>query len=110
VGSGGETWTLKPEIRSMCKFQECNLMDSLRTTGLGKFDIIFCRNVLIYFDDPSKEKVVQNLANCLVDDGYLLLGHSENVYSQRHLIKPDKTHSAAIAYVKAPPGTPKYDV
>jgi chemotaxis protein methyltransferase CheR len=110
VGPGGETWTLKPEIRNMCKFQECNLMDGLRTTGLGKFDIIFCRNVLIYFDDPSKEKVVQNLANCLVDDGYLLLGHSENVYSQRHLIKPDKTHSAAIAYVKAPPGTPKYDV
>lgn len=110
TGATGETWTLKPEIKSMCRFTECNLMDSMRTGNLGKFDVIFCRNVLIYFDEPSKEKVVQNLANCMADDGYLLLGHSENVYSQRHIIKPDKTHAAAIAYVKAPPGTPKYSV
>jgi chemotaxis protein methyltransferase CheR len=106
----GESWTLKPEIRNLAKFQEGNLMDASRCGALGKFDFIFCRNVLIYFDEPSKEKAVQNLANNLLDDGFILLGHSENVYSQRHIIRPDKTHTAAIAYQKAPPGTPKYNI
>lgn len=109
-GMGSESWALKPDIKQMCKFQEGNLMDSLRTGALGKFDIIFCRNVLIYFDEESKEKVVKNLAANLADDGFILLGHSENVYGQRHIIKPDKSHSSAIAYNKAPPGTPKYNV
>jgi chemotaxis protein methyltransferase CheR len=109
-GPQGETWTLKPEIKSMCRFQECNLIDSSRTNALGKFDIIFCRNVLIYFDEPSKEKVVRNLANNLNDDGCILMGHSENVYGQRHIIKPDKTRTGSISYIKAPPGTQKYDV
>lgn len=108
--SGTETWALKQEIKSMCKFQEGNLIDPMRTGALGRFDIIFCRNVLIYFDESSKERVVQNLCNNLVDDGVILLGHSENVYGQRHLLRPDKTHTAAIAYIKAPPGTPKYNV
>jgi chemotaxis protein methyltransferase CheR len=107
---GAESWALKPEIKQMCRFQEGNLMDATRTSALGKFDIVFCRNVLIYFDEVSKEKVVRNLANALNDDGYILLGHSENVYSQRHILKQDKAHTNAIAYSKAPPGTPKYNV
>jgi chemotaxis protein methyltransferase CheR len=107
---GSETWSLKPEIKQMCKFMEGNLMDSARTGALGKFDIIFCRNVLIYFDEASKEKVVKNMVTNMADDGFILLGHSENVYGQRHILRPDKTHTNAIAYIKAPPGTPKYDV
>ncbi|MBI1308821.1 MAG: protein-glutamate O-methyltransferase CheR [Proteobacteria bacterium] len=107
---GTETWALKPEVKSLCRFQEGNLTDAARTGALGKFDIIFCRNVLIYFDEASKEKVVKNMVGNMVDDGFTLLGHSENIYGQRHLLKPDKTHSAAIAYTKAPPGTPKYNV
>ncbi len=106
-GNGIETWTLKPDITSMCRFQEGNLMDAHRCGALGRFDIIFCRNVLIYFDEPSKEQVVKNLCNNLADDGFVLMGHSENVYGQRHLLRPDKTHTTAIAYAKAPPGTPK---
>ncbi len=82
-------------------------MDTARCAALGKFDFIFCRNVLIYFDEPSKEKAVQHLANALTDDGYVLLGHSENIYSQRHILRPVKEYAAAIAYQKAPPGTPK---
>lgn len=109
-GLGTESWTIKPEIKQLCRFQEGNLMDSMRLGALGKFDIIFCRNVLIYFDEESKEKVVKNLSSILSDDGFILLGHSENVYSQRHILKPDKTHTNAIAYTKAPPGTPKYNV
>lgn len=103
-----DTWVINPDIKAMCKFQEMNLMESARTQTLGKFDVIFVRNVLIYFDEPSKEKVVTNLATNLVDDGVIVLGHSENVYGQRHIIKQDKNRSASIAYIKAPPGTPKY--
>ena len=110
TGGGTETWTIKPDIKAMCRFQEGNLMDATRTGALGKFDIIFCRNVLIYFDEASKEKVVRNLSTILADDGFVLLGHSENIYSQRHILRPDKTHTNAIAYSKAPPGTPKYNV
>jgi chemotaxis protein methyltransferase CheR len=107
LSPGGETWQLKAEIRTSCKFQEGNLMDSARCATLGRFDLIFCRNVLIYFDEPSKEKAVQHLANNLTEDGYVLLGHSENIYSQRHILRPMKEYAAAIAYQKAPPGTPK---
>lgn len=104
---GPDTWTIAAEIKAMCKFQEGNLMDSVRCGTLGKFDIIFCRNVLIYFDEPGKETVCKNLASMLSEDGFVLMGHSENVYGQRHILRPDKTHAAAIAYNKAPPGTPK---
>lgn len=104
------TWTLKPDLRQKARFQECNLMDETRTQALGKFDIIFCRNVLIYFDDKSKEQVVKNIANVLTEDGVVILGHSENIYSQRHLLKADKQRTASIAHIKAPPGTEKYNV
>jgi chemotaxis protein methyltransferase CheR len=106
-GPTGETWQISAELRNSCKFTEGNLMDTERCGALGKFDFIFCRNVLIYFDEPSKEKAVQHLANALTDDGYVLLGHSENIYSQRHILRPVKEFAAAIAYQKAPPGTPK---
>ncbi len=102
-----DTFLLKAEVKSMCKFQEMNLMDATRMAALGKFDIIFVRNVLIYFDEKSKEQVVTNLCSILHDDGFVIMGHSENVYSQRHLLRPDKTKVASLAHVKAPPGTPK---
>ena len=105
-----DTYLLSDEIKSMCKFQECNLMDSTRTSAIGKFDIAICRNVLIYFDEESKEKVLQNIANNLTEDSTLMLGHSENIYSQRHIFKQDKARSASISYTKQPPGTKKHTV
>jgi chemotaxis protein methyltransferase CheR len=104
------TFQLSDEIRKMVRFQECNLMDSQRIATLGKFDLAFCRNVLIYFDEPSKEKALTNIYNALSEDGILMIGHSENIYSQRHLFKQDKTRQAAIAYTKQPAGTPKHTV
>lgn len=102
-----DTYVLKSDIKAMCRFSEMNLMDSARISTLGTFDVIFIRNVLIYFDEKSKDHVVQNLCSVLADDGVVLVGHSENIYSQRHLLKVDKTRPASIAHVKAPPGTPK---
>ncbi|MEC4675612.1 MAG: CheR family methyltransferase, partial [Nitrospirota bacterium] len=54
-------------------------LDPVRTRFLGKMDVIFCRNVLIYFDYESRRKVVENFHDRLVDGGYLLLGHAESL-------------------------------
>lgn len=94
-------YILSDEIKKMVKFQENNLMDARRIATLGKFDIAFCRNVLIYFDEPSKEQVVTNIVNAMNDDGSVLMGHSENIYGQRHLLCVDKTRTASISYIKA---------
>ncbi len=107
VSNDGHVHTLKQDVRSMVKFQECNLMDSDRIRMLGRFDFAFCRNVLIYFDDASKEQVLRNIYNAILEDGFLIAGHSENLYSHRHIFKSLKEHSQAHAYCKAPPGTEK---
>ncbi len=67
-------WELKQEIRGMVKFGENNLVRE----GPGRaFDVIFCRNVLIYFDEPTKRKVLARLAGALALDGWLVLGAAE---------------------------------
>lgn len=101
---------ISDEIKRRVRFTEGNLMDSAKVRMLGKFDIAFCRNVLIYFDNASKEKVLTNINHALNDDGILLVGHSENLYSHRHLFKANKDSMNALAYHKAPPGTAKLDV
>jgi chemotaxis protein methyltransferase CheR len=66
------------EIQRMVQFSWANLSQGPYPIGIA-FDLIFCRNVLIYFDDDSKRKVVDNLANCLSADGLLLIGYAENL-------------------------------
>jgi chemotaxis protein methyltransferase CheR len=67
-----------PEIRSIVRFARLNLNDeSYPLTGL--FDLIFCRNVLIYFDAESRRRVIHRLLNHLAPAGYLLLGHAESL-------------------------------
>lgn len=72
VGNG---WEISPEIRSRVEFREHNLLTECET--LGMFDVIFCRNVLIYFDDRTKREVLARLATQLTSDGYLVLGAAE---------------------------------
>jgi len=67
-----------PELRSAIGFARLNLMDARYPVG-EKMHLIFCRNVLIYFDRPTQEKVVRRLADCLVPGGHLFLGHSETI-------------------------------
>lgn len=73
----GDRWALKNEIKSMIQFKPFNLLQPM--TMLGKFDIIFCRNVLIYFDKETKAQVLGNMAGILPDDGFLFLGGAETV-------------------------------
>jgi len=73
----GGKWRAKPNLRALCRFEERNLLADHR--GLGSFDLIFCRNVLIYFDTPTKARVLAALAAQLAPDGALYLGGAETV-------------------------------
>jgi len=72
-----QSWRLKQVIRDMVKFRSCNLLEPFGE--LGQFDVIFCRNVLIYFDTATKRGVMERLANQLAPDGFLFLGGAETV-------------------------------
>jgi chemotaxis protein methyltransferase CheR len=86
------SWRISDEIRNRVSFGRLNLYDEPRVSLLGSVDVIFCRNVIIYFDDASKKTVINSFYNRIVDGGYLLLGHSESLISLstqfklRHLI------------------------
>jgi chemotaxis protein methyltransferase CheR len=70
-------WRLNETIRAMVQFREFNLLSDLRS--LGRFDIVFCRNVLIYFDQPTKSRVLGAIAGIMPADGILYLGGAETV-------------------------------
>ena len=72
-----ETWQLSPEIRAMVQFKQLNLLHDF--SHLGAFDVIFCRNVLIYFDQDTKVNVFNRLARVIEQDGFLVLGAAETV-------------------------------
>lgn len=73
----GDQWRIKPNIRQMVNFQKQNLLENFG--GLGTFDVVFCRNVLIYFDAESKKKVLGRLSHQTASDGYLVMGAAETV-------------------------------
>lgn len=73
----GDQWRVKPHIRQMVSFQKQNLLENF--SGLGTFDVIFCRNVLIYFDAETKKKVLSRLSRQTAPDGYLFMGAAETV-------------------------------
>jgi chemotaxis protein methyltransferase CheR len=66
-------------LRKCCYFGHLNLLDGMKAATLGRIDVVFCRNVLIYFDPGSRRRVIDNLYERLVPGGYLLLGHSESL-------------------------------
>ena len=70
---------IKDEVRKLVTISQLNLLDSNKTGLLKKMDVIFCRNVIIYFDLKAKKKVIQGFYDKLDDGGYLLLGHSESL-------------------------------
>jgi len=74
--SGGQA-EVHPLIRDRVAFRKLNLLEAWPMKG--SFDAIFCRNVMIYFDDPTKERLQSRLADCLVPGGFLYIGHSERL-------------------------------
>lgn len=81
-----EMWQIDSSIRAMVKFREANLLDGIRM--LGTFDVVFCRNVLIYFDQPTKGKVLDEIRTMMPDDGVLFLGGAETVIGITESFKP----------------------
>lgn len=73
------SYVLDPEIRSMVNFDKLNLKDTASAKRFGKWDVIFCRNVLIYFDDDMKLSCAKLFHQQLEDDGTLFIGHSETL-------------------------------
>lgn len=81
----GDRWHLSENVKKMVTFRNHNLLDPMRA---GPFDCIFIKNVLIYFDEASKRRVVENLLNALSPDGYLVVGPSEGIFTMlTHLTK-----------------------
>jgi chemotaxis protein methyltransferase CheR len=93
----GDSWKIKDEIRAMVNFKKINLMQPF--TSLGKFDIIFCRNVAIYFTLEDRKKLFDKLADSLVDDGYLVIGSTESLTGVCPRFIP-KRHLRSIFYQK----------
>lgn len=78
VRSQAGTFLIAPELRQKTRFLQINLMNPVKA-NIGEFDVIFLRNVMIYFDLPTKAQVVRNLLPRLKSGGYLIIGHSETL-------------------------------
>jgi chemotaxis protein methyltransferase CheR len=75
----GDQWQISKKIKDSINFLQLNFVDRLAMRSMHGFDFVFCRNVLIYFDDESRKKVINSLYDSLVPGGYLFLGHSESI-------------------------------
>jgi chemotaxis protein methyltransferase CheR len=82
----GELWQINAEIRAMVQHRQLNLLQDF--SQLGVFDLIFCRNVLIYFDQETKTQVFNRLAKAMEPDGFLMLGAAETVVGLTAVFKP----------------------
>ncbi|WP_419656980.1 CheR: chemotaxis protein methyltransferase [Desulfosarcina variabilis str. Montpellier] len=94
VPAGGN-WKIKDEIRAMASFRRMNLMQPF--VGLGKFDIILCRNVAIYFTLSDRKKLFNKIADILEPDGYLIIGSTESLTGVCPRFIP-KRHLRSIYY------------
>jgi chemotaxis protein methyltransferase CheR len=98
----GELWQLNPDIRAMVQYRQLNLLHDF--AQLGTFDVIFCRNVLIYFDQDTKAGIFERLAKVVEADGFMVLGAAESVVGisdafrpfpeRRGLYRPNATRGA----------------
>ena len=88
----GTAWEISPAIRDRVEFRSHNLLDGCQ--DLGMFDVIFCRNVLIYVDDATKRAILTRLASQLAPDGYLVLGAAETTtaLSDEFMAVPERHH------------------
>ncbi len=84
------TYEIIPELRESIDFAEINLSDKAQMRRYRDYDVIFCRNLLIYFDDVSRREAVESLFEALVPGGFLFLGHSENMSRMSSLFTPRK--------------------
>lgn len=96
AGASQPRYQLDAEIRSSVGFSRVNLYSASEVAGLGKMDIIFCRNLLIYFDDLSRRQAAERLYDALNPGGFICLGHSESMSRISPLFKVRKFPDALV--------------
>jgi chemotaxis protein methyltransferase CheR len=82
----GEAWQIKDHLRAKVRFEHHNLLDNFET--LGVFDVIFCRNVLIYFDLTTRKNILQRMGHALADHGFFIMGSAETVLGLSDTLSP----------------------
>ncbi len=89
-------WKVKETLKRRVRFLEGNILDRLFMKGLGKFHYVFCKNLLIYFDERARVQAINNLYDITVDGGYLFLGHAESVSRSSALFEPVKVEGTIV--------------
>jgi chemotaxis protein methyltransferase CheR len=92
----GDMWQLKEEIKSRVQFRQFNLLNPY--DGLGQFDVIFCRNVLIYFEPERKADILNRMSRQLAADGLVALGASESIIGLNLKLKPHPEYRGFFAH------------
>jgi chemotaxis protein methyltransferase CheR len=100
----GDMWQISSEMRSMVQYKKLNLLENF--ASLGQFDIVFCRNVLIYFDNDTKIDILNRIAKLMPDDGYLVLGAAETVVGLTDAFKPVADRRGLYQVAKAAAAKP----
>lgn len=100
-GDWAGCYRAKKQLRALVEFRRLNLLEPV--PQIGHFPLIFCRNVMIYFDKPTQQRVVERLAGCLEPGGYLLTGHAESLTGIEHGLK----YVQPAIYRKAPADGPE---
>lgn len=95
----GDKFRIKPEVKRLIQFGQINLNDKLALKRVERSHIVFCRNVIIYFDDAVKKQVIGAFYDNLLPGGFLLIGHSESLHNLSRAFKPIH-HPGAIVYRK----------
>ncbi len=97
--SDGRNYKIRPELKSLVSFGQINLKDKAQLKRVERSDIVFCRNVIIYFDDEMKKQVISAFYDNLLSGGYLIIGHSESLHNISRTFKPIH-YPGAIIYQK----------
>ncbi len=97
IHDSDKTWSVKPEVKRLVSFTKQNLLESY--SSHGTFDVVFCRNVLIYFDDKDKANILQKISAQLPKDGIVILGAAESIPSTQSNFKMVKLPQG-LYYVK----------
>ena len=104
VPNGHDEWKILDDLRESVRFSQANIVESRETRPYGRFDVIFCRNVLIYFDDTSRRIAAENLYENLVPGGFICLGHTESMSRITSLFEV-RRFADAIVYQRPVGGT-----
>jgi chemotaxis protein methyltransferase CheR len=98
---GFDKFQIRQELRESIDFSVANIVESVDMARFRSVDVIFCRNMLIYFDDASRRQAVEMLYECMSPGGFICLGHSESMSRISSLFRPRK-FGDTIVYQKAP--------